>query len=204
MTSGLDPTFAGDGDGARALRLRGGDIRQRFIDVTTDLLREHGLAGVSTRLVCDTVGVKAPTLYHHFGDFSGLRAAVVEHAFEQYLNYGIHNASPDDVFARIRQGWDTYVAFAQAEPALFAIIAQQNVVGELPAQILSAHAKLTESLQLAGQIRPLRYTPELGAQIFSATCIGVASMLAAQTRGLPNEPNLSAAAREAVLSCLFL
>ena len=39
----------------------------------------------SLRAVCDTVGVKIPTLYHFFGSKQGLIDAVVERGFDLYL-----------------------------------------------------------------------------------------------------------------------
>jgi hypothetical protein len=73
--------------GARRVRantLKDGNvhsIKKRFIDETTRLMRKHGLDGVSTRAICDAVGVTAPSLYHHFGDFQSLQETVVANAF---------------------------------------------------------------------------------------------------------------------------
>ncbi len=162
------------------------------------------MSEVSTRLICDAVGVKAPTLYYHFADYSGLLTAVVEHAFERYFERWNGRAIVHDPYQQIRDGWDTYIAFSQDEPALYTVVAHQNLNGELPQAFMFEHDKLIEMLRAIGATQPLRYQPEIGAQILTAACIGVASMLAAQQHGLPLAPELSAAAREAVLSSLIL
>lgn len=188
----------------RGRRRKGEDMRQRFVDVTTQLVRENGLAAVSTRNICDAVGVKAPSLYHHFGDLSQLHAAVIEDAFAKYYAFWKDRSNTDDPFCRVRDGWDSYIAFSLAEPELYAIVAQQNFTSNLPAPILHAHLDLIEDLKTINAIRALRYAPELSAQIFTAACIGVASMLAAQKHGIPTAPDLSGVAREAILASLLI
>jgi AcrR family transcriptional regulator len=180
------------------------DMRQRFVEVTTQLVRKNGLADVSTRDICEAVGVKAPSLYHHFGDVATLHNAVIEHAFANYYAFWKDRSNIDDPYQRVRDGWDTYISFSQSEPELFAIVAQQNFTSDLPAPIVEAHLDLIEDLKIIHAIRALRYEPALSAQIFTAACIGVASMLAAQRHGIPTAPELSAITREAVLGSLML
>jgi TetR/AcrR family tetracycline transcriptional repressor len=50
------------------------------------LLNEEGLEGVSLRRLADRLGIKAPSLYHHFADKSALLAAVVERIFDQGMS----------------------------------------------------------------------------------------------------------------------
>lgn len=59
--------------------------KQRILDATAELFAESADGDVSTRAICDRAEVKAPTLYHHFGDKEGLLDAVVAHGFEEYL-----------------------------------------------------------------------------------------------------------------------
>ncbi|MFV0644180.1 MAG: TetR/AcrR family transcriptional regulator [Sphingomonadaceae bacterium] len=69
-------------DGGKRLR---SDVRVRFIDETARLMRENGSDRVSTRLICDAVGVTAPSLYHHFGDLQGLQHAAFENAYDRFM-----------------------------------------------------------------------------------------------------------------------
>jgi len=178
-------------------------MRQRFIDVTMQLIREGGRDSVSIRSICETVGVKAPTLYHHFGDLAGLQKVVIEYAFKEYYTFWKARANVDDPYQRIRDGWDSFISFSQTEPELFVIVSSQNFAKDLPEPIVNAHSKLIEDLEIVNSIRALRYEPSVAAQIFTAACIGVASMLAAQRHGIPAAENLSAITREAVLGVLI-
>lgn len=185
-------------------RRNGVDMRQRFVDVTTLLVRKNGLAAVSTRDICNAVGVTAPSLYHYFGDLGQLHAAVIEDAFSNYYAFWKDRSNTDDPFQRVRDGWDSYIAFSLAEPELYCIVAQQNFMSNLPSPILSAHLDLIEDLKTIQGIQGLRYSPHLSAQIFTAACIGVASMLAAQRHGIPTASDLSSVAREATLNSFLL
>ncbi|OYU34728.1 TetR/AcrR family transcriptional regulator [Novosphingobium sp. PASSN1] len=184
-------------------RRKADDMRMRFIDVTIELVRENGLSRVSTRTICDAVGVKAPTLYHHFGDLAGLQKEVIEYAFVKYYTFWKNRRNVHDPYQRVRDGWDSYIAFSLAEPELFAIVSLENYARDLPTPIVEAHRDLIEDLEAIHAIRALRYEPLLAAQMFTAACIGVASMLAAQRHGIPAADNLSAIMREAILGTLI-
>lgn len=62
------------------------DLRTRMLDAAEGLLDASPDRDVSTRAVCEAVGVGAPTLYRLFGDKNGLLAAVVDHGFARYLS----------------------------------------------------------------------------------------------------------------------
>jgi AcrR family transcriptional regulator len=61
------------------------DTRTRMLDAAESLLRTSPARDISTRAVCEAVGVGAPVLYRLFGDKNGLLAAVVDNAFDRYL-----------------------------------------------------------------------------------------------------------------------
>ena len=48
-----------------------------ILSASVDLLENDGAEALTTRAVCEVVGVTAPTLYHHFGDKNGLLRAIV-------------------------------------------------------------------------------------------------------------------------------
>ena len=61
------------------------DTRRALIDAAADVIARRGVEAASTREIYLRAGVKAPTLYHHFGDKQGLLDAVVTEAFDRYL-----------------------------------------------------------------------------------------------------------------------
>jgi AcrR family transcriptional regulator len=187
----------------RKARMRGGEMRERFIEAALDLIRNEGIA-VSTRSICDAVGVKAPTLYHHFGDMRSLLNVIVERAFENYRDRLSHGSDATDPFQKVRNAWDSFISFSIDEPALFSILELQNSSADLPAAILTAHEEIVATYREIGKLRPLRYPPDVAAQMHTAGCLGTASVLAAQKRGLADIPQLGAIMREAVLSSILL
>ena len=56
-----------------------------MLKAAESLLQASPDRDISTRAVCDAVGVGAPVLYRLFGDKNGLLAAVVDYVFDRYL-----------------------------------------------------------------------------------------------------------------------
>lgn len=59
-------------------------MRQRIIAVATEMLAERGYEGTSLQRIADEVGLKKPSLLHHFSSKDALRQAVVEDLFVGY------------------------------------------------------------------------------------------------------------------------
>jgi AcrR family transcriptional regulator len=93
------------------------------------VIEAHGLAGFSTRLVCDRAGVTAPTLYHHFGTADGLISAAVLSGFEAFLARKVARPVANDPASDLMAGWDDYVAFARARPRLYAAMTARVLSG---------------------------------------------------------------------------
>jgi TetR/AcrR family tetracycline transcriptional repressor len=64
----------------------GGLNQKSIVDGAIALLNEEGLEGVSLRRLAQRLGIKAPSLYHHFADKSALLAALVERIFDVGLD----------------------------------------------------------------------------------------------------------------------
>ena len=60
--------------------------RQRIIEEALALLNEEGLEGVNLRSLAQRLGIRAPSLYHHFASKSDLLAAMVECIFDAGLD----------------------------------------------------------------------------------------------------------------------
>jgi AcrR family transcriptional regulator len=98
------------------------ETRTNLVEVATQLLREQGPVGVTTRAVARAAGVQAPTIYRLFGDKDGLLDAVAEHAFAAYISEKSLVAGDSDPITDLRVGWDTHVGFGLANPALFGLL----------------------------------------------------------------------------------
>src|SRR5438876_217476 len=85
--------------------------RDRLLLAAAQLLHEAGGGAVSTRQITERAGVKAPTLYHHFGSKQALLDAVVSHGFKEFLRQRRVAGGGGDPLDDLREGWDSHVAF---------------------------------------------------------------------------------------------
>src|ERR1041384_4220655 len=108
------------------------DTRTQILEAAEKLLDASPDRDISTRAVCEAVGVGAPVLYRLFGDKKGLLSAVVDYGFERYLSGKRALVASDDPVRDLRDGWDSHVAFALAHPAVYRLMyspAFENVPG---------------------------------------------------------------------------
>jgi AcrR family transcriptional regulator len=178
------------------------DARRALIDAAAEVIARRGVEAASTREIYALAGVKAPTLYHHFGDKQGLLDAVVADAFERYLTQKRALPAARNPAAVIRQGWDTHVAFAQANPSLYRLMWPQAPAGLPPAAAESARMLQDGFARLArrGQLRP-GVSPSHAARVLSAALSGVTAAITRDPEDPGNE-RLSATVRDAVIDAL--
>lgn len=170
--------------------------RQRLVAAAADLISAAPGEDVPLRAICDRVGVKLPTLYHHFGSRAGLLDAVVEHGFDAYLDVKASHESSGDPIQDIRDGWDAHVSFGLSHPAFYALMYGQVAPGRRP----DAQQRPTELLRglaraAAAQGR-LAVTPDQAVDQVLAANVGVTLFLI--TSADP-DMELSARSREATL-----
>src|SRR5438105_14844576 len=98
------------------------DARDRLLLAATQLLDEAHGGSVSTRQITERAGVRAPTLYHHFGSKQALLDAVVSHGFTEFLRSRSASSNNSNPLEDIREGWDSHVAFVLEYPVAYAHI----------------------------------------------------------------------------------
>lgn len=101
--------------------------REAIVEVAARLLREQGLAAVTTRGVAQAAQVQPPTIYRLFGDKDGLLDAVAEHVMVSYVAAKSviaesSSAAGTDPLADLRAGWDMHVEFGLANPSLVSLL----------------------------------------------------------------------------------
>jgi AcrR family transcriptional regulator len=95
------------------------DVRAQIVEAAGRLLRDDGVAAVTTRRVADAAGVQAPTIYRLFGDKDGLLDAVAEHAVAMHVNgKAARAADEDDPVLALRSGWRSQIDFGLSNPEL--------------------------------------------------------------------------------------
>lgn len=165
------------------------------------LLEASPDADLSTRDVCERVGVGAPVLYRLFGDKSGLLAAVVDHGFDRYLATKRTAAPSEDPVADLRAGWDSHVAFALEHPVVYRLMYSPSFA-KVPSAAAEALRLLREVLDRCAAAGRLRVTVEVAAQAIMAANIGVALSLVSQPERYA-DPRLSPRVRDAIHASLL-
>lgn len=173
--------------------------RERLISAAADLIAAAPGEEFSLRAVCETVGVKMPTLYHFFGSKQGLINAVIKHGFDLYLGEKSSMESSGDPIQDIRVGWDAHVAFGLANPGFYSLMYGKVQPGYSPeAQSRPSKILLGLMTRAAAQGRLAVPAQQAAAHIL-VTNIGVTLrqiVLAAP------DPALSQAVREGAISAI--
>jgi AcrR family transcriptional regulator len=175
--------------------------RTRILEAAAELLAESPIADVSTRAVCEAAGVGAPALYRQFGDKEGLLSAVVDYGFEKYLS-GKRAAVPSaDPVRDLRDGWDSHVAFALANPSYYRLMYSPTVSGT-PAAAAEAHRLLLAVLERCAAAGRLSVSPEVAGQMVMSANTGVALVLI--TRRELYTPDVSTRVRDAIHAAILV
>jgi AcrR family transcriptional regulator len=170
--------------------------RERILLAAARLLAESGGEPVSTRAVCAAAGVGAPTLYHHFGDKSGLFDAVVMYGFDQYLIEKKALALTDDPVEDLRRGWNTHVEFGLANPAFYTLMYGSGRKADGEDEGYKILLGMLEKVARAGR---LRVPVKVAVRMILAAGTGVT--LSMITTG-DNDQDVSTRTREAVLAAI--
>ena len=176
-----------------------GNARDRLLLAAGELLHKSGDRTVSTRAVCELAGVRAPTLYHHFGSKQGLIDAVINHGFTQYVQPPHEPGRSEDPIADLRQGWDRHVQFGLEHPTFYALLYGQVDPGK-PCSITGpAREMLRDLLTAAARRGLLRVPPEDAAEQILAANVGVTLSLITRPDD-ERDTGLSVRVREAALT----
>jgi AcrR family transcriptional regulator len=101
-----------------------GDLPRALRDAATRLLAERGSDGLTLREAARLVGVNHAAAYRHFTDKRALLAAVAEEGYAK-LARDMRDADVGkgaNMAERLRRIGTAFVAFARADPALFALM----------------------------------------------------------------------------------
>lgn len=111
--------------------------RRAILDAAAELLASAGEEGLSIRELCQKAGVTPPTVYHHFGDKAALVDRVVDECFAAFDVAFDDRTPPSDPVARLRWGFDAYVAYGVAHPVHYRLMFQRSEGRPTPAGLAS-------------------------------------------------------------------
>src|SRR5262245_46816988 len=78
-------------------------FRQAILDTARALYRKGGYAAVTMREIATRLGIKAPSLYHHFSSKDDIFAALQERAFELQVQAELRCQPNPDAFEDLRE-----------------------------------------------------------------------------------------------------
>ena len=168
------------------------------------LLSKHGRKGATMRAICDEVGVKAPTLYHHFGDLAGLHRAAIDETYVRVADAYRRGATSVGPLQGLRDGWATFNHFAHEEPNMARLVIEQVLAGEPPSMVESTLSEIALDLSSFHSAGKLRFGPKKAVQMLWMAGLGSVCFTASD-RGQDDEtyPELQESMIEIMLDALM-
>jgi len=113
-----------DATAAPARPYHHGDLRAALLAAAEAELEARGIEAFSLRSVAKRAGVSHAAPAHHFGDVNGLLTALAAEGFRRFVanQAAWEDRAGDDPAARLVESGLGYIAFAQANPALFRLM----------------------------------------------------------------------------------
>jgi AcrR family transcriptional regulator len=175
--------------------------RRQIIEVAAEILEREGAQAVSTRSVAAAAGIRAASLYQHFGDKDGLLAALAIHGFELYLADKNTLTRTDDPVEDMRRGWDAHVDFGVRHPAFYLLMYGTDRPGRRPPAADEAGDLLLRFLDRVAAAGRLRVPPVLASRLCLAAVTGVTLSLIG-TPAESRDPELSPRMRDILIDSL--
>jgi AcrR family transcriptional regulator len=154
-------------------------VKDELLDAAIELLQEAGPQGATARAICDLVGVKQPSLYHHYGQLEKLHQEAVTAVFQRVAHLYSPASPLQTPEQSIRHSWQMFIHFCHQNPLLFSFINEQLVKGKLPDFVGLAFQQLVDDLIQLGQGQPLALPPFQAAELLWAGANGAATLAAA-------------------------
>jgi len=172
-----------------------------MLDAAERLLAASPEHDISTRAVCDAVGVGQPTLYRLFGDKAGLLSALVDYGFDRYIQRKMALTFTENPVDDLRRDWDDHIAFALENSALYRLIFSP-MLSNVPAAPRSIFELLVHTLERCAEVGSMLVPPVQAAQAILSANIGVALALLVRPE-IYTDPGLSDRVRDAIFaSCI--
>lgn len=149
------------------------DLRKDLLAAAEEQLVGSPDGDVSTRAVCEAVGVTQPVLYRIFRDKQGLLDALAEVGLERYaLRKAGLEVSADPV-RDLLDGWDDHMAFAAENPALYRLMFSPRAGVDLAART-GVFALVRSALQRCAAIGRLGMQVDEAAALILSANVGLA------------------------------
>jgi AcrR family transcriptional regulator len=161
--------------------------REHLLDVTKEIVAEHGFHGVSVEAVARGAGITRPIVYRHFADLAALLEALVERETLRALLQlrDVLPAAVSDLIA----AFDGYLRAVRSDPVTWrlVLVPPEGAPALLRERIAAGRAAVVAQLAAAVGPRAGSPDPELTARALSAVADEAARLLLADPERYPPE-----------------
>lgn len=165
-------------------------MREKILVETAKIMAQEGLDRVTTRSVCDRVGIKAPTLYYYFKDKNELIESVTKMAYDRYSQKHLKfsgNKSPARELIAI---WNVYFDFVEQETEFYLAIVRAHADGRIPQAGQELFQSTIQVFEKAYKIKKLPFAPKMAAQIYYSMACGAALLYLSQKKNKKMLPGI--------------
>jgi AcrR family transcriptional regulator len=152
------------------------NTEEKILSAAADLLESGGSEALTSRAVCAAAGITAPTLYHHYGDMTGLINALVTRGIADFMAGKRAARHAIDPVAGLRKGWDAWIDFALRRPTLFKLMIER--AARDPELGREAHRIMRDNLERMAEQKALAVSVGAASRAMQAASNGVLSLLA--------------------------
>jgi AcrR family transcriptional regulator len=124
--------------------------RAEILEAAWDLMREHGVAGLSLRDLGQKVGMRAQSLYSYFDSKDAIYDALFAEGFRQFLERRRAIPRTDDPRADFRVVCRLFLDFCLEDPARYQLLFQRTIPGFEPSP--ESYAASVEGLDLTRRL----------------------------------------------------
>jgi AcrR family transcriptional regulator len=115
-----------DASVAKPARMTADERREQLLDVTKEIVAEHGFHRVSIEAVAREAGISRPIVYEHFGDLAGLLEALITRESDRALAQ-LAEVLPTDLFGgdpadQLLAGLRGYLQAVRADPVTWRLV----------------------------------------------------------------------------------
>jgi AcrR family transcriptional regulator len=124
--------------------------RAEILEAAWELMREHGVAGLSLRDLGQKVGMRAQSLYSYFDSKDAIYDALFAHGFSEFLERRRAIPSDGDPRGEFRRVARLYFDFCLEDPARYQLLFQRTIPGFTPSP--ESYAPSVEGLDITRQL----------------------------------------------------
>src|SRR5215207_11165684 len=124
--------------------------RAEILEAAQEVMREHGVAGLSLRDLGQKVGMRAQSLYSYFDSKEAIYDALFAEGFRQYLDLRRAVPSTGDPRADFRAVCRLFLDFCLEDPARYQLLFLRTIPGFTPSP--ESYAPSVEGLELSSEV----------------------------------------------------